>query len=113
MGARWQKRDVASLGREKVNDVWSAFGERTIVRWSSSRTRYSSKCGDTLLQKLNPAADFDLFHGIRDANEWTSERLEQSRAGGVFSHSSDGADGEQFRTYFPGNGKCFTTAADD
>eukprot|EP00039_Didymoeca_costata_P018652 m.334412 g.334412 ORF g.334412 m.334412 type:complete len:803 (+) comp17346_c0_seq1:122-2530(+) len=79
--SKWQSRDVSSLGEQKVNDIWRVFGEKSLIRWHSSRSYYRNTCMDHVFQKYfwpdeyKPEPGFtadswNLFHAIRNTNLW-------------------------------------------
>jgi len=99
----YDDKGVYSIGREKTNAIWKVRGPRTVVRWSTDRSRKNTKCVDSFQQRLSVGPDFDMFHAIRDARSW-----------GDYSDGDDddydirpstarsGFDKEQYRTAWSG-----------
>ena len=89
----------ASLGKERVDAIWRAHGERTIVRWRASRSYERANCADYYLQRLNAPKDWSLFHAIRDASSWsdTQDYIGADLAAKAWSSGQSDTAREQFR----------------
>jgi len=98
------RRDGRSLGKQKINALYSVFGIHTVIRWSYGGTyRQSRTCADALYQRLNVPSDWDVFHAMRDSRSWDNT-ASMHTAGAHWSYqyynnATSGETSQNFRYY--------------
>lgn len=96
--------DGRSLGKSKINALWSVFSTHTVIRWSYGGTyRQPRNCMDGLFQRLNVPSDWDVFHAMRDTRSWDNTAdMHTSNAHWSYQFYANGTTGEtqqNFRYY--------------
>jgi len=98
------RRDGRSLGKQKINALYSVFGIHTVIRWAYGGTyRQSRTCADALYQRLNVPSDWDVFHAMRDSRSWDNT-ANMHTAGSHWSYqyynnATTGETSQNFRYY--------------
>lgn len=88
-----------SLGKAKVNALWSVMGIHTIIRWDYSRTHAVGTCGAGLYQRLAVGNDWDVFHAMRDSREWDNDEDSVANQHWSYQYARNQTTGETYQNF--------------
>lgn len=93
------RRNGRSLGKAKVNAIWSVFNVNTVIRWSYGATYRQNRCMDGLFQRKFVSNDWDIFHAMRDSRSWDNDWNEHALHHGAFQYARNRTTGEAYENF--------------